>query len=214
MTKHRQEGFNFGDGAEPSLYFFEEDLLRRGYMNVAGLDEAGRGPLAGPVVAACVVLAPGREIPGVNDSKKLTEAARDKLCREICGSVLDWGVGVVEAEEIDRINILEATKKAMLLAIEELREPPDYLLIDAVTLKVDIPQNPLIKGDARSASIAAASIIAKTTRDRIMLMHDAAYPEYGFKGHKGYGAKSHMDAIRKHGPCPIHRKTFRGVLPK
>lgn len=214
MSEKGQQNINFGEGIAPSLYFFEGDLASRGYCLVAGIDEAGRGPLAGPVVAACVVLQPGGEtIPGLNDSKKLTSAERDRLCKAICGSCVDFGVGVVEADVIDSINILNATKKAMLLAIEDMKSPPDYLLIDAVSLNINIPQNPLIKGDARSASIAAASIVAKVTRDRIMLGHHSTYPVYGFSGHKGYGAKSHMDAIKEHGPCPIHRKSFRGVKP-
>lgn len=215
MNKKGPQGcFTFGEreGSAPSLYCFEEDLHSRGFRLVAGLDEAGRGPLAGPVVAACVVLPHGLVIPGINDSKQLTEKKRDLLCRAICSQAADFGVGVVGPDEIDRINILEATKNAMLMAIQDMARPPDYLLIDALTLAINIPQKPLIKGDARSASIAAASIIAKTTRDRIMCGFHEKYPVYGFDGHKGYGAKSHMDAIRLHGPCPIHRKSFRGVL--
>ncbi|MBI5190698.1 MAG: ribonuclease HII [Nitrospirae bacterium] len=213
MSGKRQGSFSFenGEGSSPSLYFFETDLHAQGYCLIAGVDEAGRGPLAGPVVAACVVLSPGQEIPGLNDSKKLTEAARDRLVVRICAEAADFGVGVVEADEIDSINILEATKKAMAQAIAELKTPPDYLLLDAVTLPLDIPQKPLIKGDARSASIAAASILAKTTRDRIMVGHHAKFPVYGFDRHKGYGCQSHMDAIKEHGACAIHRKSFRGV---
>jgi len=211
----RQGSFEFSEreGAEPSLYYFETELGSRGYRLVAGLDEAGRGPLAGPVVAACVVLRPDVRIEGLNDSKKLTEKKRDALVKAICEGALDFGVGVVEAEEIDRINILEATKKAMMLAVEDMKARPDYLIIDALTLPLDIPQKPLIKGDARSASIAAASILAKTTRDRLMAGLHEKYPVYGFDRHKGYGCRAHMDAIREHGPCPIHRKSFRGVLP-
>lgn len=216
MSGKRQGSFSFdnGEGSSPSLYFFESGLAADGYCIVAGLDEAGRGPLAGPVVAACVVLRPGHEIPGLNDSKKLTEAARDRLVRRICSEAFDFGVGVVEADEVDRINILEATKKAMAQAVEELNAPPDYLLLDALTLPMNIPQKPLIKGDSRSASIAAASILAKTTRDRIMLGHHARYPVYGFDRHKGYGCRSHMDAIKVHGACPIHRMSFKGVKPE
>ena len=210
--KNTELSFTFEEGIMPSLYFFELDMSGRGYLRVAGVDEAGRGPLAGPVVAGCVILKPGQTIAGVNDSKKLTEKQRDTLCTTICSEALDFGVGVVEADEIDRINILQASKKAMLLAIEDLKSPPDYLLIDAMTLEINIPQKPLIKGDARSASIAAASILAKTTRDRIMLGYHKQYPEYGFDRHKGYGCKEHMDAIIKHGPCPIHRRSFRGVI--
>jgi ribonuclease HII len=207
-----QKSFDFGEGDKPSLYFFEHGLASRGFRLVAGLDEAGRGPLAGPVVAACAILDPDFVIPGLNDSKKLTEKKRDELCKIICERALDFGVGIVGPEEIDRINILEATKMAMALAIEDLNQPPDHLLIDALGLPVNIPQTPLIKGDSRSASIAAASIIAKVTRDRIMVALDMEHPEYGFAGHKGYGAKTHMEAIINHGPCPAHRKSFRGVV--
>jgi len=216
MKKHGQVSFTFdGEGASaPSLYFFEGELRSRGYLLIAGLDEVGRGPLAGPVVAGCVMLPPGHEIPGVNDSKKLSEAKRDRLCKVICREAQDYGVGIVEADEIDRINILEATKKAMLLAIEDLRYKPDHLLIDALTLNLNIAQTPLIKGDSRSASIAAASILAKVTRDRIMVGLSHRYPEYGFERHKGYGCESHMEAIRRHGPCPAHRRSFRGVVNK
>jgi len=214
MQKRRQESFTFneGEGTTPSLYFFEADLISRGYTLVAGVDEAGRGPLAGPVVAACVILDPTCTIPGLNDSKKLTEPKRDALCKRICEAALDFGVGVVGPEVIDRINILEATKEAMLQAIGELKSPPDYLLIDALTLNINIPQNPIIKGDARSASIAAASILAKVTRDRIMHKCHLDFPVYGFDRHKGYGCQAHMDLIKEHGPCPAHRKSFRGVL--
>ncbi|MGA2192910.1 MAG: ribonuclease HII [Nitrospirota bacterium] len=212
MAKKRQEDFDFGEGLVPSLYFFETDLAKQGYILIGGVDEAGRGPLAGPVVAGCVVLKPGQRVPNVNDSKKLTENQRDVLCTIICAESQDFGVGIVEADEIDRVNIYQASKKAMLLAVEELKNPPDFLLIDAMTLEINIPQRPLIKGDARSASIAAASILAKTTRDRIMLWYDRQYPEYGFAGHKGYCCKQHFEALRKHGPSPIHRITFRGVL--
>lgn len=212
--KCRQGSFEFSEreGSLPSLYYFENDLASQGYRIVAGIDEAGRGPLAGPVVAACVVLPQGLEIPDIDDSKKLTEKKREILCGVICEKAADFGVGVVGPEEIDRINILEATKLAMRNAIDELKVAPDYLLIDALALDINLPQKPLVKGDARSASIAAASIIAKTTRDRIMLGLHAGYPEYGFDRHKGYGCRAHMDAIRKHGPCPVHRKSFRGVL--
>jgi ribonuclease HII len=216
MARHTQDSFDFnnGEGSTPSLYYFEDSIRGQGYCLIAGLDEAGRGPLAGPVVAGCVILNPHVIIPGLNDSKKLTEGQRDRLCKSICESASDFGVGIVDADEIDRINILEATKKAMLLAVEDLKAPPDYLLIDALTLGINIPQKGLIKGDSRSASIAAASIIAKVTRDRIMVRYHELYPEYGFCGHKGYGCKSHMEAIKKFGPCPIHRKSFRGAGTK
>lgn len=211
-SSKKQSGFDFGDGLAPSLYFFEADLAGRGYARIAGVDEAGRGPLAGPVVAGCVILRPGQTIPGVNDSKKLTERERDRLCRIICAEALDFGVGIVEAGEIDEINIYQAARKAMLLAAQDLNAPPDFILLDAMSIDLDIPQRSLIKGDLRSASIAAASIVAKTTRDRIMVRYDMEYPQYGFARHKGYGGKMHLEALKKHGPCPIHRLSFRGVL--
>jgi ribonuclease HII len=206
-----QSGFDFGEGLVPSLYFFEKDLAGQGYVRIAGCDEAGRGPLAGPVVAGCVILKPGQVIPNVNDSKKLTGTQRDTLCTKICAEAFDFGVGIVDAGEIDKINILQAAKKAMLLAVQDLKNPPDFILLDAMTIDLDIPQRSVIKGDARSATIAAASIIAKTTRDRIMVRYGMEYPKYGFAGHKGYGCKTHLEALREHGPCPIHRLSFKGV---
>ncbi len=211
-SNKKQSGFDFGDGVLPSLYFFETDLAGQGYAMIAGVDEAGRGPLAGPVVAGCVILRPGQVIPDVNDSKKLTERERDRLCKTICAEAFDFGVGIVEAGEIDEINIYQAARKAMLLAVQDLKAPPDFILLDAMSIEIDIPQRSLIKGDARSASIAAASIVAKTTRDRIMIRYDMEYPEYGFARHKGYGGKTHLDALKEHGPCPIHRRSFRGVV--
>jgi ribonuclease HII len=208
----KQSGFDFGEGLVPSLYFFEKDLAKQGYVRIAGCDEAGRGPLAGPVVAGCVILKPGQVIPNVNDSKKLTEIQRDTLCTKICAEAYDFGVGIVDAAEIDKINILQAAKKAMLLAVQDLENPPDFILLDAMSIELDIPQRSVIKGDARSATIAAASIIAKTTRDRIMVRYDMEYPQYGFSGHKGYGCKTHLEAIKEHGPCPIHRLSFKGVV--
>jgi ribonuclease HII len=207
----KQSGFDFGEGLVPSLYFFEKDLAKQGYLHIAGCDEAGRGPLAGPVVAGCVILKPGQVIPKVNDSKKLTETQRDTLCTQICAEAYDFGVGIVDAGEIDKINILQAAKKAMLLAVQDLKNPPDFILLDAMSIELDIPQRSVIKGDARSATIAAASIVAKTTRDRIMVRYDMEYPQYGFAGHKGYGCKTHLEALREHGPCPIHRLSFKGV---
>ena len=215
MAKRRQESFDFdeGEGLVPSLYFFETDLAGRGYGRVAGIDEVGRGCLAGPVLAACVVLPPGIEqIPGLDDSKKLTAKKREELCAKIALEAADFGVGMASSSEIDEINILEATKLAMIRAVEDLSNPPDFLMIDAVSLRMDIPQKAITKGDSRCASIAAASILAKVTRDRLMTGMHEKYPDYGFAGHKGYGCKAHMDAIKEHGPCPIHRKTFRGVI--
>ena len=193
---------------------FEEQAKSEGYSLIAGVDEVGRGCLAGPVVAAACILDPAKPVPtGLNDSKKLTEKRRNDIAAELRETALAYAIGSVEAEEIDRINILEATKRAMLLAINALQPAADYLLIDALQLRaVPLPQKPLIKGDSISFSIAAASVIAKTYRDDLMSAYHKEYPQYGFAGHKGYGAASHFAAIRDHGPCPLHRKTFRGVM--
>lgn len=176
---------------------------------VAGIDEAGRGPLAGPVAAGAVILPADHDILYLNDSKKLSAKKRDMLYDQIREEAVAWAVGLVEPARIDEINILQATYEAMRLAISQLKVSPTVLINDAVTIPgVDIPQIPVIKGDAKCISIAAASILAKVTRDRIMEEMDALYPEYGFAGHKGYGTKAHMEAIREHGPCPIHRRSF------
>lgn len=194
---------------------FEDQARSEGYRFIAGVDEVGRGCLAGPVVAAACILDHEKPLPdGLDDSKKLTAAQREKIETELRDNVIAFGVGAVEADEIDRINILEATKKAMLLAIEALQPAADYLLIDALQLKlVRLPQKAIIKGDSISVSIAAASIIAKTYRDELMRNYEAQYPQYGFAGHKGYGSASHLEALRAHGPCPLHRRSFRGVVP-
>ena len=176
---------------------------------ICGIDEAGRGPLAGPVVAGAVVLPKGSRILYINDSKKLSEKKREELFDVINKEALSIGVGIVNAERIDEINILQATYEAMRMAIHNLSVTPDILLNDAVTIpQVDIQQVPIVKGDAKSISIGAASIIAKVTRDHMMYEYDKLYPEYGFAKHKGYGTKQHTDAILEHGPCPIHRFTF------
>lgn len=195
---------------------FEDQARSEGFRFIAGVDEVGRGCLAGPVVAAACILDPSRPVPeGLNDSKKLSAKQRDEIGEAVRDSAIAFAIGAVEAEEIDRINILEATKKAMLLAIAELRPAADFLLIDALQLKLSpLPQKALIKGDSISYSIAAASVIAKTYRDKLMTDHDAEFPEYGFAGHKGYGAAFHLAALKKHGPCVLHRKTFRGVMPE
>lgn len=179
------------------------------YVYICGIDEAGRGPLAGPVVAGAVILPKNDDILYLNDSKQLSAAKRDELFDEIKNKAISYGVGIVSHERIDEINILNATYEAMKIAISQLSNKPDILLNDAVTIpNIDIEQVPIIKGDAKSASIAAASIIAKVTRDRIMEDYDKVYPEYGFAKHKGYGSKEHIEAIKKHGACDIHRKTF------
>lgn len=193
---------------------FEEQAKSEGYSLIAGVDEVGRGCLAGPVVAAACILDPAKPVPaGLNDSKKLTEKRRNEIAAELRETALAFAIGSVEAEEIDRINILEATKKAMILAISALQPAAEYLLIDALQLRaITLPQKPLIKGDSISYSIAAASVIAKTYRDELMVKYDAEFPHYGFAGHKGYGAASHFAAIREHGPCTLHRRSFRGVV--
>jgi len=176
------------------------------------VDEAGRGPLAGPVVAGAVVLPPGNPIPDLDDSKLLRPHDRDRLFREITEKAVAVGVGIVPADVIDRINILQASRLAMARAVREILPPPDYLLIDGpIVLDLELPQRSVIKGDRLSRSIAAASIVAKVTRDRIMAELHERYPLYGFDRHKGYGTAEHRAAIQLHGPCPEHRSYFRGV---
>ena len=176
---------------------------------ICGIDEAGRGPLAGPVVAGAAILPKDSRILYLNDSKKLSEKRREELFVQIQKEALAWSVGIVGPERIDEINILQATYEALRQAIEGLSRKPDLLLNDAVTIPgVEIPQIPIVKGDAKSLSIAAASILAKVTRDHMMAEYDKLYPEYGFGKHKGYGTAAHMEAIRRLGPCPIHRRTF------
>ena len=176
---------------------------------ICGIDEAGRGPLCGPVVAAAVILPDEYNILYINDSKKLSETKREEVYKEIDKYAVAYGVGIVSPERIDEINILQATYEAMRTAIHKLSVTPDILLNDAVTIPmVDIKQVPIIKGDAKSQSIAAASIVAKVTRDHLMEEYDKLYPEYGFAKHKGYGTAAHIKAIKEYGPCPIHRRTF------
>lgn len=179
------------------------------YGTICGIDEAGRGPLCGPVVAAAVILPDEYNILYINDSKKLSETKREEVYKEIDKYAVTYGVGIVSPERIDEINILQATYEAMRTAIHKLSVTPDILLNDAVTIPmVDIKQVPIIKGDAKSQSIAAASIMAKVTRDHLMEEYDKLYPEYGFAKHKGYGTAAHIKAIKEYGPCPIHRRTF------
>ena len=191
---------------------YEMQVFERQYGKsgpVCGIDEAGRGPLAGPVVAAAVILDESYEILYLNDSKKLTPARRDMLYDEIMSHAVSVGVGIIGPERIDQINILQADYEAMREAVRKLDITPGVLLNDAVTIPgIEIPQVPIIKGDAKSVSIAAASVIAKVTRDRIMEEYDLEYPAYGFAKHKGYGSAGHIEAIRRLGPCPIHRRTF------
>ena len=202
----------FAAESAADMLLFEGLGYRQGFQAIAGIDEAGRGPLAGPVVAAAVVLPRNHVIPGVDDSKKLTAARRDALYDRIMAEALAVGVGVSDSQTVDRINILQATLRAMETAVRELSTAPDYLLIDGITeTSLHIPQKTVKQGDGRSLSIAAASIIAKVTRDRMMAEYDRQYPGYGFAGHKGYGSAAHLAAIARLGPCPIHRLTFRGV---
>ena len=179
------------------------------YTYICGIDDVGRGPLAGPVVAGAVILPKDCDILYINDSKKLTAAKREELYDEIMEKAVAAGIGMVSPQRIDEINILQATYGAMRQAIAQLSPQPDLLLNDAVTIpKVTMPQVPIIKGDAKSISIGAASIIAKVTRDRMMVYYDSIYPEYGFASNKGYGSAEHIAALKKYGPTPIHRRTF------
>lgn len=194
------------------LLSFEKQAYRQGFQLVAGLDEVGRGPLAGPVVAAAVVLPVGVRLPGVRDSKKLSAEQRESCCSDILSCGCDIGIGCVEASEIDRINILQATFQAMIAAVGNLKTPPHCLLIDGpYELPLFVAQKGIPQGDARCLSIAAASIIAKVHRDRLMCEYHLHYPVYGFDRNKGYGTAQHLDALRRHGPCPIHRLSFGGV---
>ena len=194
-------------------YSFELAARDAGYRHVCGIDEAGRGPLSGPVVAAACVLEPGTEIPGLNDSKKLTPKKRDLLYDLVIERATDIAVGFATPEEVDSINILNATMLAMRRAIAALKEPADYALVDGNCIRdYPIPARAIIKGDSLSMSVAAASILAKVTRDRLCLEDDRQYPMYGFAKHKGYGTAEHIAALRTYGPCPIHRKTFLKFL--
>lgn len=199
-----------------AMYEYEKDCFAKGFKMIGGIDEAGRGPLAGPVVAACCILDPNEKILGLDDSKKLSEKKREELFVTIKEKALAYAVCSSSPEEIDDINILEATKKAMRNCVKELAakgQSPDILLIDAVNLSgTGLDVIPIIKGDAKSDSIAAASILAKVTRDHMMMEYDKMYPGYGFAKHKGYGTKDHYAAIREKGMTPIHRRSFLKVI--
>ncbi len=188
----------------------DKEFFDMGMKYVCGIDEAGRGPLAGPVVVASVILPKDSMIEGINDSKKISESKREKLYDVILQETISYGIGIIYQEEIDEINILQATKKGLHEAVENMEIKPNVILVDALTGidTLGIPYKSIIKGDAKSYSIGAASIIAKVTRDRIMREWDKIYPEYGFAGHKGYGTAKHIEAIKKYGLTPIHRKTF------
>lgn len=196
-----------------NLYEYENDLHNKGYKLVAGCDEAGRGPLYGPVVAACCVLPDDFKLEGLTDSKQLTEKKREKYIDYIKENAICYGIGIVDAEEIDNINIYEASRKAMLIALEEVRKKinVDYVITDAMPLDIDVPSLSIIKGDAKSITIAAASVIAKVTRDNMLYEIDKKYPEYGFAKHKGYPTKAHIEAINKYGLIDGYRKTYGPV---
>ena len=196
----------------PDLWKFEREVSARGFSQIAGIDEAGRGPLAGPVVSAAVILPGDFDVQGVDDSKKLTPARRDRLYSKIVDRARSVGVGIVDCGQIDRINILQAALLSMAKAAGKLDPAPDFLLIDGIfTIPSDTQQKAIPKGDSLSISIAAASIVAKVTRDRIMARYHAKFPEYGFDRHKGYPTRAHREAIARYGISPIHRLTFKGV---
>lgn len=206
QEKHREKVAAFNE-----RFAIERSLWQDGFSFVAGVDEVGRGPLAGPVVSAAVILPPDFDVFDVIDSKQLPEKKRDELYQLIQAKAVAIGIGIIEADEIDAINIYEAARKAMGKAIEDLQHPVDYILADAMTLHTDTPQQSLIKGDARSNTIGAASIIAKVTRDRLMAEYDRIYPGYGFAQNAGYGTKQHLDGLAQNGLTPIHRRSFKPV---
>lgn len=190
-------------------FYYEKEAAARGFCAVCGIDEAGRGPLAGPVYAAAVILPPDCVIEGLNDSKKLTEARREKLFDVIVEKAVAYGIGSADEKEIDSLNILQATYLAMRRAVEALPVPCDYAMVDGNRMPpLPVPRETIVKGDAKSASIAAASILAKVSRDRVMMQYHEQYPAYGFNAHKGYGTRTHYAALEAYGPCPIHRLTF------
>ena len=200
------------DDMTTGMWVFENAAQQEGFHFIAGIDEAGRGPLAGPVVSAAVILPVSFGLDGVDDSKRLTPKKREALFGEIYGQAVSVGVGVVGPHRIDEINILQASLKSMAMAVACLSPRPDCLLIDGIfKIDADLPQTAIPKGDSRSVSIAAASIIAKVTRDNMMAQYHKRYPQYGFAKHKGYPTKAHKTAIREYGCTPIHRRTFKGV---
>ena len=198
--------------SDPEPFYFEKMAAKWGYRNIAGIDEAGRGPLAGPVVAAAVVLPEGVNLEGITDSKKMTEVARNRAFNHLVKSGVWMGIGVASHEEIDQVNILNATLQAMKRAVASLPVEAGFLLVDGINpVPLNIPQKCIKKGDRLCQSISAASVIAKVYRDRIMYSYHERYPVYGFDKNKGYGTREHMGAIRRLGPCPVHRLTFKGV---
>jgi len=206
LKKAEQEREHFHE-----MMKYENEIKAEGFQLIAGIDEVGRGPLAGPVVAAAVILSDNFYLPGINDSKQLSEQKREEYYEIIMREAISVGIGILSAEEIDQINIYEATKKAMNTAINNSAAFPDYCLIDAMKLTLPIPQTSIIKGDAKSVSIAAASIVAKVTRDRMMKDYSKQFPHYHFEKNMGYGTKEHLLALNAYGPCLIHRKSFAPI---
>ena len=197
---------------ENDLLAYEMDACEKGYAKIAGIDEAGRGPIAGPVVSAAVIIPLSSYIEGVTDSKQLTPKKRDLLYKKIYEHALSVGIGIVDPAEIERINILKASLLSMAMAVQNLSPQPDFLLVDGIfQIPYTLPQMAVPRGDCLSLSVAAASIIAKVTRDRLMEKYHYEYPEYGFDRHKGYPTREHKEAVRRFGCCPIHRKSFKGV---
>ena len=196
---------------ELDLLKYEKNLYKQGISLIAGVDEVGRGPLVGPVVAAAVILPKNYRLKGLNDSKKLSEKKREELYPIIMKDAIAIGIGEVSANEIDKINIYEASRKAMMIAIDNLSVKPEYIIVDAMPLFIDTPHDAMVHGDALSLSIAAASVIAKVTRDKMMVELDKKYPEYGFKKHKGYPTKAHLEALKKYGPLENYRFTYGPV---
>lgn len=193
------------------LYLYEKELIKEGITLIGGIDEVGRGPLVGPVVAACVILPLNYKLKGLTDSKKLTEKKREKFYEILQKDAISIGIGIIDEKIIDEINIYEATKKAMITAVNNMSIKPEHVLIDAMKLDIEIPSTSIIKGDSKSLSIAAASVIAKVTRDRMLITLDEKYPMYDFIHNKGYPTKKHLEAIEKHGIIKEHRKSYGPV---
>lgn len=213
ITKRRRDLQKAKDEKDRLLAMsvYERQLYQQGVRLIAGIDEVGRGPLAGPVVAAAVILPEGCQIMGLNDSKKIPKSKHESIYQTVLKEALTVGIGVIDENTIDKVNIYEATKLAMFTALNQLKVTPEHLLIDAMTLDTPFPQTAIIKGDAKSISIAAASIVAKVTRDKLMNAYDQTYPGYDFTQNAGYGTQKHLDALKNLGITPIHRKTFEPV---
>ena len=212
MSRRQSSLFPEFDVEGTDLGWFENEAIRKGYTSIAGVDEVGRGPLAGPVISAAIILPSHSPISGINDSKKLTPKRRAALYETIYDQAVSIGLGIVDPIEIDRINILQASLLSMAMAVENLYPQPDYLLIDGpFRIPSHLAQAPIVKGDSRSRSIAAASIVAKVSRDRLMERYHEEYPQFGFDANKGYPTQAHREAIQRFGSCPIHRCSFKGV---